>query len=298
MKSAIQNPGLSDQERSTVSKNAALSKIDTHRKIVAHTTGRTQGVITRLMSPSDLGQLIKPFIFLDYGVMQPSGDESMGMHPHSGIATLSLPITGGFGYEDTTGKTGIVNAGGLEWMRAGNGVWHDGYAAGKDPLEFYQLWLALSATEENSIAESQYIAADEVPVVGAVTVLLGKYQAAQSPIRSAPGINYFLVQLKGGDVWRYEPEAGQNVAWLSVFRGELTTPETVTKGEMVVFAESTNAISIHAKGDSSFVFGAAIKHPHDLVMGYYSVHTSKQALQQGEQEINRIGNQLRLLDRI
>jgi hypothetical protein len=28
------------------------------------------------------------------------------------------------------------------------------------------------------------------------------------------------------------------------------------------------------------------------------VHTSKQALQQGEQEINRIGNQLRLMDRI
>jgi redox-sensitive bicupin YhaK (pirin superfamily) len=268
------------------------------RKIIARTTGKTRGVITRLMSPSDLGQLIKPFVFLDYGVMPPSGNTSLGMHPHSGIATLSLPITGAFGYEDTTGKSGIVKAGGLEWMKAGNGVWHDGYAAGKKPLEFYQLWLALSAAEENAPAESQYIDVKEVPIVGPVSVLLGKYQDAKSPIRSAPGINYFLVQLKDGELWRYEPEAGQNVAWLSVFRGELTTPETVTKGEMVVFAESTNAITLQAKGDSSFVFGAAIKHPHDLVTGYYSVHTSKQTLQQGEQEINRIGNQLRLMDRI
>jgi redox-sensitive bicupin YhaK (pirin superfamily) len=268
------------------------------RKIVARTTGKTSGVITRLMSPSDLGQLIKPFVFLDYGVMPPSGNTSLGMHPHSGIATLSLPITGAFGYEDTTGKSGVVKAGGLEWMKAGNGVWHDGYAAGKKPLEFYQLWLALSAAEENAPAESQYIDVKEVPIVGPVTVLLGEYQYAKSPIHSAPGINYFLVQLRNGEVWRYEPEAEQNVAWLSVFRGELTTPETVTKGEMVVFAESTNAITVQAKGDASFVFGAAIKHPHDLVMGYYSVHTSEQALQQGEREINRIGNQLRLMDRI
>jgi len=277
--------------------NAQDQKTVSFRSIVARTTGRTHGVITRLMSPSDLGQLVKPFVFLDYGVMPPS-KAPIGMHPHSGLATLSLPITGGFGYEDTTGKSGIVNAGGLEWMKAGNGVWHDGYAAGKDPLEFYQLWLALPAAEENAPAQSQYITAEEVPVVGSVKVLLGQYQHAQSPICSAPGINYFLVQLKDGEVWRYEPEANQNVAWLSVFRGELNTPETVRKGEMVVFAESTNAITIRAKGDSAFVFGAAIKHPHDLVLGYYSVHTSKKTLQQGEQEINRIGNQLRLMDRI
>jgi hypothetical protein len=102
------------------------------------------------------------------------------------------------------------------------------------------------------------------------------------------------VQLKGGEIWHYQPEVNQNVAWLSVFHGELTTPERVTKGEMVVFAESGSGITVQAEGDTAFVFGAAIKHPHDLVLGYYSVHTSEQALQQGEQEINRIGNQLRL----
>lgn len=266
------------------------------RKIVARTTGRTHGVITRLMSPSDLGQLIKPFVFLDYGVLPPS-NAPMGIHPHSGLATVSLPITGGFGYEDTTGKSGTIEAGGLEWMKAGNGVWHNGYVASIDPVEFYQLWVALSAAEENAEPESQYIVAEELPIVGPVKVLLGKYQHAQSPIRSPPGINYYLVQLKDGEVWHYQPQVNQNVAWLSVFRGELTTPEHVTKGEMVVFAESGAGITVQAKGDAAFVFGAAIKHPHDLVMGYYSVHTSKQALQQGEQEINRIGNQLRLAGR-
>ena len=35
------------------------------------------------------------------------------------------------------------------------------------------------------------------------------------------------------------------------------------------------------------------KHPHDLVLGYYSVHTSEDALQRGEAEIQRLGNELR-----
>jgi hypothetical protein len=36
-----------------------------------------------------------------------------------------------------------------------------------------------------------------------------------------------------------------------------------------------------------------VKHPHELVMGYYSVHTSEAALAQGEAEIRRIGARLR-----
>ena len=42
----------------------------------------------------------------------------------------------------------------------------------------------------------------------------------------------------------------------------------------------------------NFVFGAARKHPHPLVLGSYSVHTSARALELGEREITRIGMEL------
>ena len=48
-----------------------------------------------------------------------------------------------------------------------------------------------------------------------------------------------------------------------------------------------------ARGDTSFVLGSAVKHPHELVTGYYSVHTSEATLAQGEAEIQRIGSRLR-----
>ena len=71
-------------------------------------------------------------------------------------------LRGGLAYEDTTGKTGTVPTGGLEWMRAGNGVWHDGGPTPGEPLRVFQLWVALPPSEENAPPESQYIAPDAV----------------------------------------------------------------------------------------------------------------------------------------
>ena len=39
---------------------------ETSRQIARRTRGRSHGSITRLVSPGDIGELIKPFVFLDY----------------------------------------------------------------------------------------------------------------------------------------------------------------------------------------------------------------------------------------
>jgi redox-sensitive bicupin YhaK (pirin superfamily) len=267
------------------------------RRVVRHVQGRRHGPIKRLVSPSDIGQLIKPFVFLDYGEVPPSETMS-GIHPHSGIATLTVAISGALAYEDTTGKSGKVAAGGLEWMKAGGGVWHDGHALGPEALKVYQLWLALPASEENAPAESQYITPQEVEREGPARVLLGQLGNATSPIRSPPGVNYLHVKLRSGENWRYAPPAGHTVAWVSVYEGELRAPDIVTAETLAVFDESDAAIDFVANGDTSFVLGSAIKHPHDLVTGYYSVHTSAGALERGEAEIRRLGDRLRASGRL
>jgi hypothetical protein len=48
-----------------------------------------------------------------------------------------------------------------------------------------------------------------------------------------------------------------------------------------------------AATDARFVLGSAAPHPHELVLGNYSVHTSDRALRDGETEIRRIGATLR-----
>ena len=279
--------------------NALEAAVSTDARRIVHTTsGRRHGPITRLVSPSDIGELIKPFVFLDHAEVAPRPEPLFGIHPHSGIATLTVVLRGGLAYEDTTGKKGSVPTGGLEWMRAGNGVWHDGGPTPGEPLRVFQLWLALPPSEENAPPESQYIAPDAVQEEGPVRVILGRYGQARSAIRAPADINYFHVRLKDGQRWRYAPPEGHSVAWLAVDQGDLRSPEPIGQGQLAVFEESGTPIELEADGDTSFVLGSALKHPHPLVLGYYSVHTSAAALAQGETEINRIGQQLRAAGRL
>lgn len=264
------------------------------RAIVHRSRGSTYGPITRLVSPGDLGELLKPFVFLDFFATRPTlGFPNFGMHPHSGIATLTFLMEGDVSYEDSTGKRGVLPAGGVEWMRAGNGVWHTGAPIGDSPKTGFQLWVALPASEENAPAESLYLAPSETPKAGPARVLLGRYGEAQSAIPAPADMNYLAVHLSDGERWRYTPPAGHTVAWLAVGTGRLEAGGAIGAGEIAVFEESSQAIDIVAQGETSFVLGSAVKHPHDLVTGYYSVHTSRQALAQGEAEIRRIGARLR-----
>src|SRR5580765_7101778 len=99
--------------------NSALPVNASPRRIAFTANGIERGGITRLVSPSDIGNQIKPFVFLDHAEVAPRPGPLFGIHPHSGIATLTVVLGGGLAYEDTTGKKGWVPTGGLEWMKAG-----------------------------------------------------------------------------------------------------------------------------------------------------------------------------------
>jgi redox-sensitive bicupin YhaK (pirin superfamily) len=270
--------------------SAVLRPTVASRAIVLRTRGRRHGPITRLVSPSDIGELIKPFVFLDLFDISATGAPNFGSHPHSGIATLTVVHEGAIEYQETTGVKGVLPAGGIEWMRAGRGVWHTGAALG--PTKGFQLWIALPAELENAACQSHYLSAGEVAEDEPARVILGSYGRAQSAITAPQRINYLDVQLAAGERWIYQPPSDHEVAWLAVSQGTLRTPEPVAAGELAVFEESNSALVIQADSPSRFVLGSAAKHAHDLVLGRYSVHTTAAALLAGESEIQRIGNQL------
>jgi redox-sensitive bicupin YhaK (pirin superfamily) len=262
------------------------------RPLVARTRGTDHGGIVRLASPADFGELIKPFVFLDAFDVDPAAAPRFGWHPHSGIATITLILEGTVGFAETTGRTGTLAAGGVEWMRAAGGVWHSGSMEGDRRVRGFQLWIALRPELESSPPESHYLNNEDVPVHGPARVLLGGYGKAASLIPAPPGINYLDVRLKAGDRWTYQPPPGHDVAWIALHAGALSTPELVTAGELAVFAAGNGAISFKAQDAARFVLGSAVKHPHALVLGHYSVHTNVRALAHAEGEIRRIGREL------
>src|SRR5258708_22432068 len=74
------------------------------------------------MSPSDFGEILKPFVFLD--LFDHEGAPFNGaLHPHSGIATITYVAEGAVSYIDPDDARGTLPAGGVEWMQAGRGMW-------------------------------------------------------------------------------------------------------------------------------------------------------------------------------
>jgi redox-sensitive bicupin YhaK (pirin superfamily) len=271
---------------------------DPPRRIVHRTRGRRHGPVTRLMSPGDLGETLKPFVFLDLFDLEKASFPGGGLHPHSGIATVSYLFEGAVRYEDTTGATGVLSQDGVEWFKAGHGAWHGGGPGENGRTRGFQLWIALAPEHELGPVESIYQAPGEVAVDGPARVLLGAHGAAASPLEAPASMNYLAVRLKAGESWSYQPPAGHTVAWLALASGRLVTPDPVDAGELAIFEPSGAAIEVYAEADTEFVLGSAAPHPHDLVLGYYSVHTSTASLALGERRIIEIRDRLQAEGRL
>ncbi len=258
------------------------------RGITFRTKGSGHGPIVRLMSPSDLGQQLKPFVFLDLFKSDASLLGSMPLHPHSGIATVTVITDGDLRFDDPGSGRGTIDYGGVEWMRAGNGVWHgkEMSPGSSRTIQGFQLWVALPPELENGPSQSQFIEARDMPVIGAARLIVGRYQGIQSPVRAPSGFNYLLLTLSEGEEFVYQPPEGHEVGWVSVASGALEAGETISAGELVIFERGNAAITLQGgTGGATFVLGSAVPHPHDLALGNYSVHTSAEALRAGEAHI-------------
>ncbi|QYE36379.1 pirin family protein [Polymorphobacter sp. PAMC 29334] len=261
------------------------------RRVLHTTRGNGHGGIVRLMSPSDLGERLKPFVFLD--LFEAAGDAigAMPVHPHSGIATITVLTEGDVRFDDPDAGRGTIAYGGFEWMRAGGGVWHgqEMSRGTTSRIRGFQLWIALPPELENGSVESFFVEAQRVPQIGPARVILGEYEHVRSPVAAPDGINYLLVTLKAGERWTYSPPRGHSVAFVAVAAGTIDVGSPLRAGDMAVFdKEGVMTFRASTSEAATFVVGSAIAHPHDLVLGRYSVHSSAEALILGEQKIEAL----------
>ncbi len=236
--------------------------------------------------------MLKPFVFLDLFDMGETSFPGNGLHPHSGIATVTYLFEGSVRYEDTSGATGVLREGGVEWFKAGHGAWHGGGPGDTGRSRGFQLWLALPPDEELGPVENVYQAPETVARDGPARVLLGTHGGAVSSLKRPASINYLAVRLRAGMSWRYQPAIDHTICWVAASSGRLLVPEVVKGGDLAIFEPSNDAIEFVAETDAEFVVGSAAPHPHDLVLGRHSVHTSAATLQAAQQRIGEIQQRL------
>jgi quercetin 2,3-dioxygenase len=102
---------------------------------------------------------MSPFIMLDYNskFYFPPADKprGVGVHPHRGFETVTIAYKGRVAHHDSTGNSGVIGEGEVQWMTAAAGILHKEYheeefsAAGGD-FQMVQLWVNLPARHKMS----------------------------------------------------------------------------------------------------------------------------------------------------
>lgn len=103
--------------------------------------------------PNRYAGAVGPFVFLDHivpAVQTKTSKEGTGAHPHRGIATLTYILNGEDEHFDSAGNYAMVHSGGVQWMKAGDGIVHDetlNYDSQTDSKLVYafQFWINLPA---------------------------------------------------------------------------------------------------------------------------------------------------------
>lgn len=70
------------------------------------------------------------------------GGKGFGTHPHDNMEIITIPLTGAIKHKDSTGQEGIIEAGEVQIMSAGTGVYHSEFNASEDKnLNLLQTWV-------------------------------------------------------------------------------------------------------------------------------------------------------------
>lgn len=129
-----------------------------------------EGVAIRRALGHDGLQMLDPFLLLDDFRADdvPAGAKVPGFpdHPHRGFETVTYMLAGRMHHRDSIGTTGVISAGGVQWMTAGRGIIHSEMPEPVDGrLRGFQLWINLPAAEKLRKPRYQEFAASRVPVV-------------------------------------------------------------------------------------------------------------------------------------
>ncbi|MEZ5489424.1 MAG: pirin family protein [Gammaproteobacteria bacterium] len=107
-----------------------------------------------------------PFLMLDeFGSYEPR-DYIGGFppHPHRGFETVTYMLEGKMEHRDHMDNVGLLDAGDVQWMKAGAGVIHSEMPRQEEGrMRGFQLWLNLPAAEKMTPATYSDIPAAEIP---------------------------------------------------------------------------------------------------------------------------------------
>ncbi len=258
------------------------------RKIIYRNSGQNHGLITRVIHPRVQGKLTKPFVFLDYINGDPPKGTGFGWHPHSGIATFTYYVEGSTDIQESTGNRVSLGVRDIEYLEAGNGVWHKGQIRDDSYARGFQLWIALPPEMQLQEPKSVFLKEQDITKGRDFHLLLGKYNGLESKITPPYNLNYLEVNLGKGQGWTYHTPSEHDILFIFLYEGDLTGDYHVRQPELIVFENGNLPVDFHTLNGAKFLLGSAQIFDYELLVKGSSIHTSQELLMKSIQRIQEI----------
>jgi redox-sensitive bicupin YhaK (pirin superfamily) len=204
---------------------------------------------------------VGPWVFLDhFGPFRVKpGQDGVGAHPHAGIETVTYVLSGRQRHRDSAGHTGIVAAGGAQWMTAGRGVVHEEHPVPESEEEHtlhgIQLWTSLPRAQKLMEPRYQNIAADSIAEVREegvrARIIAGELRGVSGPASTLMPAFLWHVRIDAGAVFE-APIAKDFEAGVYVIAGsgEVGVDTRVSSGELAVLASGDGGLRVANTGSS------------------------------------------------
>jgi redox-sensitive bicupin YhaK (pirin superfamily) len=222
---------------------------------------------------------MSPFFLMDYGskwIVPPSDTpKGVGVHPHRGFETVTIAYHGKVAHHDSSGNSGVIGEGDVQWMTAGAGVLHKEYHEKEfskkgGMFQMVQIWVNLPAKNKMSTAKYQaienkdmarFLLADNKSYI---EIIAGEYNGLKGPAFTFSPVNMFNAKLLKGIKADFRFNKNFNTGIL-VIEGEIKINDSKTAPEnyFVLFGHDGEDIVIEALKESVILVlsGEQIKEP-------------------------------------
>ena len=216
-------------------------------------------LVNRLV-PNRYTQAVGPFVSLNhlYPTVQkpkiPSAPNGQFANPHRGIATFSYIFSGALEHFDSNGQHGIVEAGGAQWMNAGNGILHDehfspDFQARGGIMHGLQFWINLPAKNKAEKPDYMAIQASDIPEVilsneaDVMRIIIGACGDNKSPVKTFSEQFLYHIKLNPKSSFSYETKTHLEYAAFVPSDKVIINGKSVSKSKIVVFSKDNGTIT-------------------------------------------------------
>ena len=208
---------------------------------------------------------MSPFFMMDYNSKvdfspreEPRG---VGVHPHRGFETVTIAYHGKVAHHDSSGNSGVISEGDVQWMTAASGILHKEYHEREfskkgGPFQMIQLWINLPAKDKMSKPKYQAITNDQLGKyllphnAGVVEVIAGEFKGVKGAASTFTPIEMYNARLKKGASVAFDLPEIFNTGILVVEGEAKINGEKVHADNFILFKNEGEIISIQADENS------------------------------------------------